>query len=430
MSQADALDYAAPDPLPPAPPKGAMLTLFFIVLMGLFGFGVIIPLLPFYAVKYEASSFEVGVVFALYSLCQLISAPLLGMMSDRYGRRGVLIFSQLGAAAGYILLGVVTALEWANPAIALWLIYLSRAIEGISAGNISTAQAYVSDITTEENRSKGMGLLGAAFGIGFAAGPAAGGLLGDMHVSLPAFVAAAFSLVAVALTWWLLPETRVHKASADAVLLHPARLKFIVQRPALLQLLGIWVLSMGAYVVIEGMLALFLSRPDTYNYGPKQVGLVFTLFGVTIVIVQGGLIGRLVKLFGDWWLAIVGPLVVAAAMIGFVQTAYTPLLSLLLVTAVCNSGGRSLQGPALAALVSRNAGRDEQGATFGAYHALGSLARVIGPLVGNALYARHMVGPFVLSAVLLVVASGWTLLVYRSSILGSAVEPVPTAEEA
>src|SRR5688572_22010509 len=212
------MSSAAPDSTEnPPPTRAALGIVFLIVFLDLLGFGVIIPLLPFYAMKYQASALQVTILLSIYSICQFLAAPVLGALSDRYGRRPVLIVSQLGSSAGYVLLGVVTMMQWPNAMAALWLIYLSRVIDGLSGGNISTAQAYISDVTTPQTRAKGMGIIGAAFGIGFAAGPAIGGLLGgEGHESWPAFAAAAFCFLATVLTYLKLPES-IHHASAKRV---------------------------------------------------------------------------------------------------------------------------------------------------------------------------------------------------------------------
>src|SRR6185312_14150439 len=199
MAEPAPLEYQSPPPPPPEPPKGALAVIFFIVLMDLLGFGIIIPLLPFYVPDFERHPMQVTALFAVYSICQFIGAPILGLISDRFGRRPVLALSQAGSAIGYILLAIA-AFNWANPMTRLLIVYASRVIDGFTGGNISTAQAYVSDVTTPANRAKGMGMLGAAFGVGFSMGPAVGGLLSyygtqwvgrDFGSSLPAWVAAA-----------------------------------------------------------------------------------------------------------------------------------------------------------------------------------------------------------------------------------------------
>jgi DHA1 family tetracycline resistance protein-like MFS transporter len=420
MSQA-AMDVP---PQEPAAPKGALGIIFLIVLMDLLGFGIIIPLLPLYAEQYKASALEVGLLMSIYSICQFIASPILGSISDKYGRRAVLVYSQLGSVVGYLLLGVVMQFHWTVPAMALTLIYLSRLIDGLSGGNVSTAQAYISDVTTPENRAKGMGLLGAAFGIGFAIGPAAGGLLGKIHQSLPGYFAAAASAVAMVMTFYRLPESRRHKPTESAVWLHPSQFRPILQNTRLTQLLLIVFLSMCGFVQIETMGALFLSQKDTFNWGTLGIGLYFGFAGIVIAIVQGGLIGRLVRRFGDWPLAIAGPLLVALGMLNLVYMNYHPILWLLLIGGAINSAGRSLQTPTLFALISKNSDRRQQGVVFGMNQGLGSLARVIGPAVGGLLYERMPSAPFALAAGISLLVCLWTAALHRQ-----AKTPVPAAAE-
>ncbi len=399
------------------PPKGALGIIFLIVLMDLFGFGVIIPLLPFYALKYQASPLQVTILFSVYSLCQFFAAPVLGLLSDRHGRRPVLILSQLGSVAGYVLLGVVTQLQWANVAMALWLVYASRIIDGLSGGNISTAQAYISDVTSQENRSKGMGLIGAAFGIGFAAGPAVGGLLGNRehHMGYPAFAAACFSLLAMGLTWWRLPESRRHQPAAAEMWLHPGRFAPVLRRPMLVQLLLISSLSMVAFVMMDSSIALYLAQ--RFAYTPRQVGGLFAYIGIIIAIVQGGLIGRLTRVSGDWFPCVFGTALVAVGLVCFVQSDFLPAWAMgaILGGLAINAVGRSLQQPTISSLVSKYSDPREQGVTFGFFQGLGSLARVVGPIVAGIVYERHVIGPFVTGACIITVAAAWLLLLWLAA---------------
>ncbi|HEV2292609.1 MAG TPA: MFS transporter [Tepidisphaeraceae bacterium] len=414
----DSASPPAPPPHAPAlaeadstPPKGALLIIFMIVFADLMGFGLIIPLLPFYARQYAASDFQVGLLFAVYSGCQLIASPVLGLMSDRFGRRPVLILSQIGSVLGFLLLAFATHATWLAPALGLILVYISRVIDGISGGNISTAQAYISDVTTSENRAKGMGLLGAAFGIGFTIGPAIGGILGHFDPSWPALAAAGFCAVAALLTYLKLPESRTHKPSESEVWLHPAAFRPILRSAPLVQMLLIFFFSMMAFVMMETIFALFLN--DTFGFQELQVGAFFALAGIVIVIVQGGLIGRF-KRFGEWPLVIAGPLIVTMAMLGFVQIGLRPMVGLLVICTLCNALGRSLQTPALSALISHYSDPKQQGAVFGLFHMLGSLARVIGPIVSAAVYTRTHVGPFIVAACITLAAALWAMVLRRS----------------
>ncbi|MBV8782062.1 MAG: MFS transporter [Phycisphaerae bacterium] len=408
MTESGVLEYASPE-VPPQPPKGAIGIIFLIVLMDLFGFGVIIPLLPFYAKQFAASDLEVGLLFSIYSACQLIATPVLGLMSDRFGRRPVLVLSQLGSVAGYLLLGFATGTNWKNPAIGLGLVYLSRVIDGISGGNISTAQAYIADVTTRANRSSAMGKLGAAFGIGFSIGPFIGGVLGSYNVAYPAFAAALFSFIAALQTFLRLPETRhdVQDEQSEAWL-HPARFLPILRVPALVQMLLISFFSMMAFVMMESLYALFLK--DCFAFGPRQVGYFFGLAGMVIVVVQGGLIGRLTRRFGEWPLAIAGPALVCTAMMLYVAAGLQPLIVLLIVGTLFNASGRSLQTPTLSTLISHETDPTQQGTVFGLFHGLGSFARVIGPIIATSVYAgTRPWPPYVIAGAIMGAVTVWTI---------------------
>ena len=397
----------------PQPPPGALRAIFLIVLADLLGFSIIIPLLPFWARKYDATPFQIGLLFSVYSVCMLIGSPLLGLISDRYGRRPVLIASQIGSMAGFILLGVATTGDWAGPILGLTLVYLSRVIDGLSGGNISTAQAYISDVTGPKDRAKGMGMIGAAFGLGFAVGPAIGGVLGHFAPSLPAYAAALCSALAAWQTWKFLPESKRHVHSAEAeAWLHPSRFVPILKNGVLMQLQLLFFFSMMAFVMMEATFALFMA--DEFGYGELAVGLLFALAGVTIAVMQGRLVPKWSKKIGEWPLVILGPLCVTAAMLLLALCGHYPLLLLVIVTILLNAGGRSLQTPTLSALVSHHSDPKQQGATFGLFHMLGSLSRVIGPAVAGLLYTRHHTAPYLLAGAITLAVAIWTIALRRA----------------
>lgn len=402
-------------------PRTPFRILFLIVLADMLGFGIIIPLLPFYARKFHATDLEVTLLLSVYALCQFIAAPVLGSLSDRIGRRPVLVFSQLGSAVGSIILGIATAIHFADPMVGLLVVYVSRVIDGISGGNISAAQAYVSDVVPPKDRAKYMGLLGAAFGIGFALGPMMGGVLGHFYAPLPAFGAAAFSLVAATLSYVRLPE------SLKAPVHHEGQFRQSIQllrEPVLAQLILVWFVSMFAFVTMESIFPLFLA--DGYHFGTLGVGLTFGLAGLVIILVQGKLIGPLKQRFGEWALAAAGPMLFGVAMLVYTQAAHTPVIGLLIGAVMLNSFGRSLQTPAISSLVSHVAPPGRQGAAFGLFHGVGSLSRVFGPAAAGALYQHKLWYPFVLSAALTFVASTWVIVIR----LMARTEAVPVAEEA
>ena len=443
MSEPESLNEQSPS-ASPAPPKGALAIIFFIVLMDLLGFGIIIPLLAFYVPDlqqiqqnahaltwgYAAQVMQVTALFSVYSICQFIGAPILGLISDRFGRKPVLAVSQAGSAGGYLLLGLA-AFDWQSSTTRLVLVYLSRIIDGFTGGNISTAQAYVSDVTTPQNRAKGMGLLGAAFGVGFSLGPALGGVLGHWSLSLPGWVAAAMSAGAALVTFARLPESRKHTETEAENWLHPGRFVPIFKKPVLVQLLAISFLIMASFVMMESTITLFLNK--VFGWEALGVGLYFLLAGIVIVAIQGGMIGRLTKKLGDWPLCIAGPFLVALGMGGLiaaghvnVKEAFAAGMALLLIAGAINATGRSFQQPTMSSLLSKFSDRNEQGAVFGLYHGLSSLARVIGPVVAafGYLFLRNT-GQFLIAAVVAVAMGVWTASIRRAPPHEAAPAPAP-----
>jgi DHA1 family tetracycline resistance protein-like MFS transporter len=419
-------------PTPP-PPPGALYVVLFIVFIDLMGFGIILPQLPFFVTKYHASNTQVMLIFSIFSACQFIAAPILGLISDRVGRRPVLVFSQLGSAAGYLLLGYVTQADFESVKLALGLIYLARFIDGISGGNVSTAQAYISDVTTPQTRARGMGLLGAAFGVGFSAGPAITWAVGNdtTRVAWPAYTAAAFSLIAAVLSWFRLPESRVKGPVSEEAWLHPSRFLPILRQRVLSQLLVTTFVAMTAFTMLEATIGLFLSRKFTQSknglpWGQQQVGLYFVYLGVFLVVVQGGLMGRLVKRWGEWSVSITGGLLVVGAMCLYVLVGAHPAVWILLLAGAFNATGRSMHQPPISSLLSKLSDRSQQGTVFGMYHGLGSLARAIGPLVGG-LFLMHVynAGQYVVAGVMMLCVSAW--LIYLRRISPTQTTPVVMA---
>jgi DHA1 family tetracycline resistance protein-like MFS transporter len=408
-----------------------MRIIFLIVLLDLFGFGVIIPLLPFYVRAYiPNATFQVGLIMALYSVFQLVASPVLGLLSDRFGRRPILVFSQIGSAAGYLLLAAATFRPLSNPLLGLFLICASRVIDGISGGNISTAQAYVGDVVGTRNRSAAMGKLGAAFGIGFALGPTIGGLLGRINVGLPALFAALLSGAAAAGSFFYLPESlpasaRNQPQEVDSPLFHPSRYAPVTNDRPLLQLLLIFFISMFAFVMMEATFAMFIQ--DRLQLATKSAVLLAGIFlgfaGIVICVMQGALIGRLTRRFGEGVLAITGPLLIVLAMSLYVAVGASPgrdlplLIAILCFAGLFNATGRSLQTPTLSALVSHRAeilskqrGRSFQGIAFGLFHMLGSLARATGPIIATAIYTPMRTWPpFALAGMIMACAGLWTM---------------------
>src|SRR5436190_21455323 len=272
--------------------RSPLLIIFITVFIDLIGFGIVIPVLPFYAegTKFGATPSQVGLLFASYSVMQLIFAPVMGRLSDKYGRRPVLLVSLLGTALGFMILGFATT---------LWMLFAGRIIDGVSGGNISTAQAYIADVTTKENRAKGMGLIGAAFGLGFVFGPAIGGILSRWGINVPFLFAGGLALANTVLLYFALPETvtpdhpaRVSAASARGW----HQLLAALRRPALAAVLTIYCLGIVAFTMMTASFSLFMMFQ--LGYDAYHTGWGFAFVGVISAIVQGGLIGKLVKKFG------------------------------------------------------------------------------------------------------------------------------------
>jgi DHA1 family tetracycline resistance protein-like MFS transporter len=406
-----------PDPeaglLENEPPKGALFTIFIVVLIDLMGFGIIVPLLPFYVHDMQQHSVAVAMLFSMFSIFQFIGSPILGALSDRVGRRPVLAFSQFGSAIGYLLLGLATVSRFhLSVGTVLTLVYASRIIDGFTGGNISTAQAYISDVTTPKNRARGMGLLGAAFGIGFAFGPFLGGILGSIDKSLPGYAAALFSLAAAILTLRKLPESRTHKPTDAEAWLHPRKFAPIFQNRVLVKLLVISFCLMGAFVMMEATIGLYLNK--LFDWRQLGVGLYFGYAGIIIAIVQGGLIRRLTRLFGDWPLAIGGALLVALGMAGYMLTGRTHGFAISLTVLMCagaiNATGRSLQGPTISSLISKFSDKNRQGVVFGFYSGLSSLARVVGPIIAGLVYHfLNNTGQFLTAGIIAVLMGLWLI---------------------
>src|SRR5436190_1143854 len=271
--------------------RSPLLVIFITVFIDLVGFGIVIPVLPYYAegTKFGATPSQVGLLFASYSIMQLVFAPVLGRLSDKYGRRPVLLTSLLGTALGFLILGFATT---------LWMLFLGRIIDGISGGNISTAQAYIADVTTKEDRAKGMGLIGAAFGLGFVFGPAIGGILSRWGINVPFLFAGGLAFANAILLFFVLPET----VTPD----HPARVsaasgrswnQFVsaLRKPALASVMTIYFLGIVAFSIMTASFSVFMMF--RMGYDAFHNGWIFAFVGVISAIIQGGLIGRLVKKF-------------------------------------------------------------------------------------------------------------------------------------
>lgn len=366
--------------------------LFLIVFIDLVGFGMIIPVLPLYAERFSPSPLTFGLLMASFSIMQLVFNPILGRISDRFGRRPVLLLSLVGAAAGYALLTIADSLA---------LLFASRIVAGIFAANIATTQAVVTDITGPEGRTKGMGIIGAAFGLGFIAGPAIGAGLDWIAPWLPGAFAATTSLVAFGLAYVKLPETRgattdVQQARApvDAEALREAS-----QNTALALCMGAVLLLIVAFASFEVTFAQFLSRrldldPETER---GKIYLLFVYAGILGAFVQGGLVGRLSKRISETKLVLAGS---AIAAVSFFLLPLAQGIGATLAVLALLALGQGITNPSLSSLVSGLVPGDRVGVALGLFQSTSSLGRVIGPLVGQWALGVGLAWPYWIAAML------------------------------
>jgi len=375
--------------------RSPLLVIFTTVFIDLVGFGIVIPVLPFYVEgagsRFHASPRMVGFLIASFSIMQLIFSPILGRLSDKYGRRPVLLYSVIGTGISFLILG------FANT---LWLLFLGRILDGISGGNISTAQAYIADVTTPENRAKGMGLIGAAFGLGFIFGPLIGGVLSRWGVAVPFFFAAGLSFANAILIYFTLPETvtaeRMQRARIEvgSFFSRWSALFASLRSGPLGLVLTIYFLLIVAFSIMTTTFALYTQFRFGYDAGHN--GNIFAFIGVIAVVMQGVLFGRLAKLFGEARLVVAGCALLAVTLFAFpyVGPQTGGLLALLALVGVL-AVGNSIATPALTTLTSRGATGDNQGATLGVAQSAASAARAVGPvmaafLIHSAVSARQI----------------------------------------
>lgn len=376
-----------------------MFILFLIVFIDLLGFGIIIPLLPFYAEYFDAAPYVVTLVLATYSLTQLFSAPWWGGLSDRIGRRPVLIASLAGAVVSYVWLGFADT---------LWMLFAARALGGVMAGNISAAFAYVADSTTPENRARGMGMIGAGYGLGFFVGPAIGGILAgpdalNADYQTPALAAAGLSFVAFCLAIAILKESlsdeiRARVAARPKKTLR-TQLAEASKNSTLMRWIGLLFLATFIMAAMETTFAMWAERG--FGWGPRHIGFILAFVGLLSIIIQGGLIGRLTRIFGERNLVIQGALVLA---VSFFFMPFAQSAPVLLVVMAGLAYGFSVITPALNSLISLEAEPERQGGTLGLSRSASIFARVVGPACAGVLFSafgRH--SPYFASAAIMLV---------------------------
>jgi DHA1 family tetracycline resistance protein-like MFS transporter len=349
-----------------------LLIIFLTIFVNLVGFGIIIPLLPFYAGTFGASPFVIGLLFASFSLSQLVASPALGDLSDRFGRRPVLVFSLAGTVVSLVMLALAHSIT---------MLFLSRIVDGLSGGNVSTARAYVADVTEPKDRARAFGLIGAAFGLGFIFGPALSGVLARVSYTAPIWAAAGITLVAMIMALVWLPET-VHRAQAG--LGNPLRyLPEMLKRPQIRRILTIDFTYWFSLAMFQTTFALFAAR--RFGFDAAQTGYYFAAFGVLGAVIQGAMIRPIVRRMGDKSTFLLG-LVIGA--VGLVLSAFTYSVTTFILLLIPVALGMGLGMPTVSSLVSHSAGSNEQGRVQGTASAAESLSRTLGPVWGTAALQR------------------------------------------
>lgn len=360
--------------------RSPLAVLFLTVFIDLVGFGIIIPVLPLYAERFHATPMAIGWLTGIYSGMQIIFTPILGKLSDRFGRRPVLMVSIAGTAIGFALMGMATALP---------LLFVARILAGITGGNISIPQAYIADVTAPEQRSRAMGMIGAAFGLGFTFGPLIGGVMSRISYSAPFYFAAGLAIANVILVYFILPESLSHEHRAKP---HEEATVAEVFRHGRGWMFGLVVATyfflITGFAIMTAFFALFTAK--RFGYDAQANGYLFAFVGVLSVVVQGGLIGRLVKMFGEVTLARSG-LLLTAASLALLPASHN--LTLLLVVCVGLSFGSGLASPPLSGLASQMIDRSWQGRALGIMQSAGSAGRLLGPLLGGWLLTLDLKKP-------------------------------------
>jgi DHA1 family tetracycline resistance protein-like MFS transporter len=348
------------------------MTIFAIMVTEVLGFSLILPFLPFFAEEMGATPLVVGSLLTAFSLFQFISAPIMGRLSDYYGRKPLLVVSQLSTFVGFVILGFSGA---------LWMIFLSRIVDGLLGSNFTIAQAYLSDISSKEDRSKAFGLSGVAFGLGFLVGPAIGGFLSRFGYSIPAFVAAGVSLVTIFTTLFFLPET-VRSRPTEGLrvrVIDVSALRSYFSVPATARKLWGFFFFILAHVTWVSSFALYAER--RVGLGASHVGYLLAYVGVIAIVFRGVLLGKMIDRFGERKLQRIGGL---SMVIGLVVAIFVTQWWMFLITMTFFAFGTGLYRPLLLGSISRGVSPREQGAVMGVTNSLGSLAQIIGPLMGTS----------------------------------------------
>jgi MFS family permease len=389
---------------PAAKSRSPLFVLFLVVVIDLIGFGIVLPLLPRYAKEYEASSWMTGVIMASFSAMQFLFAPFWGRLSDRHGRRPILMVGLFGSVLAYTLFGIADSLT---------LLLVSRIAAGFFGATIGAAQAYIADVTKAEERGRGMALIGAAFGLGFTVGPAIGGIASGWHRYAPGFIAAGLSAFAIVLATFALPEPPRHAARSERSFFDRTAVRHALATPTIPLILVLQFGATFAFASFESTLSLFTQAQ--LGYDERHNGYVFTFIGLVLVAAQGGIVRRLMPKVGELKFVVWGTLLMA---VGLGALAFAQGLAALLGALAVAVLGFAMVTPSLASLLSRRTPGQTQGEVLGLGQSMLSLARILGPLWGNLLFGIAWALPYLVAAFLLLVAT----------VLASVLRRTPVAD--
>lgn len=394
--------------------KGALTFIFLTIFIDMLGVGILIPVTAYIVRQYSTDALTVGLLTVSYSLFQFFASPLLGQISDRYGRRPVLLLSLFGTAIGYLVFGIGGA---------LWVLFAARIIDGITGGNISIAQAYIADVTPPQERSKAFGLIGAAFSLGFIIGPALGGVLSNLGLAAPAFFAAALSLFNVVLGYFMLPESLPPEkritAPFNIATVNPITGILDVMRKPVLPILLLAIFAFNfAFAGLQSNFSLYTL--ERFQWSPNQNAILFSVIGLVGILMQGFLVRRLIPVFGDRRLATIGLGLMALSFFG---VAFIPEGWMLFLVCIVMSVGSGLATPTLTGMISNSVSPREQGNILGVTQSVNALTRIFGPLwAGFAFDTLGMPSPYWSGAVFILVALA-LVIVYRNATRAPSPKP-------
>ncbi len=383
--------------------RSPLAIIFLTVFIDLLGFGIVLPLLPYYAESFGASSLMIGLLMTSYSVMQFLFTPLWGRLSDRYGRRPLIMISLAGSCTGFLIFGLATTLPF---------LFVGRMIAGVAGAIIPTANAYIADVTSPEERAKGMGLVGAAFGLGFILGPAVGGLLSPYGYSKPVLLASAMAGLNLVFAYFYLPES-LNKETRGRAQIRRFDLNLLGKAFLHRQIAPLLVIYLVVIFAVANMEATFgLLNEHLYDLSARETGYLFALIGILMSVTQGVLVGRLARRFGERRLIQLGTFTMIFGL-GLMPFTPHPVMYCLVLAAL--SFGAGINNPSITALLSKFSGSDQQGSIMGIAQSMASLGRILGPMCGGYLFdALGAPWPFIAGGICMSLAFLLSLFRLRS----------------